>query len=76
MSLSSTRITANSVVAHVHFASISTQFNVSFDKNAGQHVLFCMNDDKKSTCELYVGPHQETVDYITADLIKLGYKSI
>jgi len=74
MSLSSTRITANKVVSHVHFASKTTKFNISFDKDAGQHVLFCMNDNNKSTAELWVGPHQATVDYITADLNMLGYK--
>ena len=73
MTLSSSRKTANAVVSHVHFASITTKFNVSFDKNAGQHVLFCMNDDNKSTAEFFVGPTQDTVDYITADLAKLGY---
>ena len=74
MTISQSRITANSVVSHVHFASITTKFNVSFDKDAGQHVLFCMNDDNKSTAEFFVGPQQDTADYITADLTKLAYK--
>ena len=73
MSLSNSRKTANSVVGHVHYASISTKFNMSFDKNAGQHVLFCTNDDNKATCELYIGAHQSTADMVIADLVKLGY---
>ncbi|MCP3660731.1 MAG: hypothetical protein GY830_10675 [Bacteroidetes bacterium] len=73
MKLSESRIIANKVVAHVHYASNTTQFNVSFDKDAGQHVLFCMNDDKKSTAEFFVGAHQTTVYLIIKDLAKLGY---
>lgn len=71
---SAPRITANRAVAHVHFASISTKFNVSFDKDSGSHVIFCMDDDNKSTCELHVGQYAETVQFIKADLLKLGYK--
>lgn len=72
MSLSIARKTANSIVSHVHFASITTQFNTSFNKDAGQYVLFCMNDDKKSTAEFFV--HDlETLGMVTNDLTKLGY---
>ena len=73
MTLSDSRITANQVVSHVHFASKTTKFNVSFDKNAGQHVLYCQDDNNKSTCEFFVGAHQTTVYLIIKDLAKLGY---
>ena len=73
MSISNSRITANAVVNHVHFASVSTMFTVSFDKNAGQNVVSCINDNNKTTAEFFVGPQQDTVDYITSDLAKLGY---
>ena len=76
MSLSNSRKTANSVVGHVHYASISTKFNMSFDKDAGQHVLFCMNDDNKATCELFIGAHQTTAYMVISDLVKLGYKQV
>lgn len=74
MSISESRKTANSVVSHIHFASKTTKFNVSFDKDAGQHVVYCQDDNKKSTCEFFVGPQQATVYLIIKDLAKLGYK--
>jgi len=48
-------------------------FTVSFNKNAGQNVVSCINDNNKTTAEFFVGPQQDTVDYITSDLAKLGY---
>ena len=73
MTISDSRITANQVVSHVHYASKTTQFNVSFDKDAGQHVVYCQDDNKKTTCEFFVGAHQATVYLIIQDLAKLGY---
>ena len=72
MSISIARKTANSIVGHVHYASKTTQFNTSFNKDAGKYVLFCMNDDKKSTAEFFVHDVQ-TLDMVTNDLTKLGY---
>ena len=71
MSLPTSRKTANAVVSHVHFASKTTQFNVSFDKDAGKYVLFCMNNDYKSTCEFHLD--EQTRNLVVADLSKLGY---
>jgi len=76
MSVSDCRKTANTAVSHVHYASKTTQFNMSFDKDAGQHVLFCMNDDNKATCELFIGAHQTTAYMVISDLVKLGYKQV
>ncbi len=76
MSLSTFRKTANTVVSHVHYASVSTKFEVSYDKNMGQYIVYCQNNDNKSTCELTIGPHYACAYMVITDLIKLGYKSI
>ena len=73
MSLSSTRKSANAYVAHVHFASNSTAFNISYCDVAKQNVLHCENDARNQTCELFIGNNTQLVSYIAADLTKLGY---
>ena len=74
MILSKPRKKANDIVAHVHFASKSTQFNVSFDNDTNKFIMLVMDDSRKSTCEFHM-THQVR-NLAVADLIKLGYTQI